>query len=307
MRRREEVCESLRRQVASGLHLGLLRPGERLATARDLARRLGTDYRVVVAAGRQLEREGLVEIRPRAGIFVAAAPAAGAAALPAAASRVVHWLLDDVACGLPLGSFVDRVRCCVESVRLRVACLECNGDQLDFLCEVLGRDFGLETSRVDLDRLALETPRLRHSDLLVTTTHHAGQVRRLAAKLGKPAIVVTLDPVQRGEITRLLAERPVCFVGTDARWARKARLIWGAEAGAANLCTVTLDRDPLAAIPDGAALLLMPAARRRLAGSPLLGRALPARGLSRDSAHEIVSFIVERNLAARRPQAPRAS
>src|SRR5947199_10673592 len=65
-RRRNDIHETLRRRVMSDLHLGLVRPGQRLASARETARELGTDYRVVVAAGRALEREGLLEIRPRA-------------------------------------------------------------------------------------------------------------------------------------------------------------------------------------------------------------------------------------------------
>jgi DNA-binding transcriptional MocR family regulator len=65
--RREQIREILRQRVISGLHLGILSPGERLPSARDTARELGADYRVVVAALRALERDGLVEVRPRVG------------------------------------------------------------------------------------------------------------------------------------------------------------------------------------------------------------------------------------------------
>src|SRR5215216_3451417 len=69
-RRREVVREDLRQRVTSGLHLGQLCPGDRLGSARQTAREVGTDYRMVVAALRGLERDGLLEIRPRGGIYV---------------------------------------------------------------------------------------------------------------------------------------------------------------------------------------------------------------------------------------------
>lgn len=97
----------------------------------------------------------------------------------------------------------------------------------------------------------------------------------------------------------LLAERPVYFVGVDPRWESKAREIWGDEPGAAaNLRHLTLGRDHLDDIPPQAAVMLMPAARRQLSGHPVLARALPARGFSRDSARQILAFVVQANIAA---------
>ena len=44
-------------------------------------------------------------------------------------------------------------------------------------------------------------------------------------------------------------------------------------------------------IPDDAAVLVMPAARPLLAGTPLLARALPPRGFSRETARQILAFV----------------
>jgi len=297
--RREQICDSLRSRVASGLHLGLLQPGQRLGSARETARQLGTDYRIVVAAARQLERDGLLEVRPRAGIFVAGEAASPAtAALSALGNRIVHWLLDEIASGMPAAGFADRVRRCLETVRLRAACVECNADQLHFLCRELATGYGLETSAHELERLGLEMPQLRHADLLVSTTHHAGEVRHLAARLGKPYVLVTLDPTQRAEVVRMLAERPVYVIGTDRRFAAKVRAIWSSEPGGANLRPLTVGEDTLDGVPAAAAVLVMPSARPLLADSPLLARALPPRGLSRESARQILSFVVQRNVEA---------
>jgi DNA-binding transcriptional regulator YhcF (GntR family) len=300
-RRRDEIRETLRRRVMNGLHLGVMKPGARLASARETARKLGTDYRVVVAAVRALEHDGLLEIRPRAGIFVrrdAAAP--DAAALAGLGHRVVDLLVDEVAIGLPAPGLLERVRRCLSTVRLHAACVECNQDQLDALCHELTATYGLESTGVELDRLRGRptAPALVRADLIVSTTHHATEVRRLAAKLDKPHVIVTLDPAWRAEIERLLLEGLVYFVGTDPRWAAKARAIWGGVAGAANLRPVTLGHDPVDDIPPQAAVMVMPGARRALAGTPLLERALPSRGFSRDSARQILTFVVQANVTA---------
>ena len=296
--RRDEIRETLRRRVMNGLHLGLVAPGERLASARQTARQLGTDYRVVVAAVRSLD--GLLEIRPRAGIFVGSdAPKPDHASIAGFGNRLVSLLVEEVAMGLPAPGLEERVRRCLATVRLHAACIECNRDQLDSLCDELAGTYGLDSTAVELERLRGAPPlQLRQADLLVSTTFHAAEVRRLAVKLGKPHVIVTLDPAWRGEIERLLGVGPVYFVGTDRRWAAKARDIWASVAGAANLHAITVGDDPLDSIPEQAAVMVMPGARRLLAGTPLLERALPQRGFSRESARQILTFVVQSNVAA---------
>lgn len=299
--RREQVRERLRQRAINGLHLGILRPGQRLPSARQMAKELGTDYRLVVAAYRELEREGLVEVRPRSGIFLAATASEPRAALPAMARRVVEILVDEVMAGNPAPDFPERVRRCLETLRLGAACLECNEDQMSFLCHELALDYGLETAGVDWASLApggRPPIELRRADLLVSTSFHAAETHRLARTLDKPVVIVTLQRSFRAELARLLEERPVYFVGTDPRFAAKLLVLFGDERGRANLRPVIVGRDPVDEIPPDAAVLLSPSARVRLAGHPLLERAIPPRGYSRETAHQLLTFIVERNLAA---------
>lgn len=298
----EIVCEGLRQRVTSGLHLGQLCPGDRLGSARQTAREAGTDYRMVVAALRGLERDGLLEIRPRGGIYVSRrAPAPRSSRLPGFGNGLVALVLDELAGGLPVAAVAERLRHCLDTIGLRAACIECNDDQLDFLSHELQVGYGLESVTVEVDRLRGEPPlAVRQADLLVSTTFHAGDVRRCAARLGKPCVIVTLDARRRADVTRLLAERPVYFIGTDRRWAAKARTIWAREPGAERLQALTLGHDPLESIPEDAAVMVMPRARRLLAGNSLLERALPPRGFSRDTTRQILSFLVQANLARSR-------
>ncbi|OLF15965.1 GntR family transcriptional regulator [Actinophytocola xanthii] len=57
-------------QVKHALRLGVLRPGDRLPTAREVVELLAINPNTVLKAYRELEREGLVTGRPGLGTFV---------------------------------------------------------------------------------------------------------------------------------------------------------------------------------------------------------------------------------------------
>ncbi|NUT95597.1 MAG: GntR family transcriptional regulator [Saccharothrix sp.] len=57
-------------QVKHALRLGLVGPGDRLPTAREVVEQTAINPNTVLKAYRELEREGLVEPRPGLGTFV---------------------------------------------------------------------------------------------------------------------------------------------------------------------------------------------------------------------------------------------
>lgn len=63
--------EQLRAQVTALVRSGELQPGDRLPTVRALAEKLGIAANTVARAYRELEADGLVEGRGRAGTFIA--------------------------------------------------------------------------------------------------------------------------------------------------------------------------------------------------------------------------------------------
>ncbi|MFD1299487.1 GntR family transcriptional regulator, partial [Lysobacter gummosus] len=77
----ERLADRMRRQIQRGV----LRAGERLPSLRRLGRDQRISLATAVEAYQQLEREGLIEARPRSGYYVRAA--AGA---PARSSRARH-------------------------------------------------------------------------------------------------------------------------------------------------------------------------------------------------------------------------
>jgi DNA-binding transcriptional regulator YhcF (GntR family) len=80
--------EQLRAQIATMVASGVLAPGARLPTIRQLASDLGVAGGTVSRAHRELERDGVITGRGRHGTFVRERPAAAAAHRPDLGARL---------------------------------------------------------------------------------------------------------------------------------------------------------------------------------------------------------------------------
>lgn len=298
--RPEPLTEILRRRVMRGRHAGSLRPGDRLPSTRELAGELGVDHRAVVAAYRELEADGVVELRPRSGVYVPASPGGGPSPAPP-----VHWLaelhLQAIARGIPVPELSDWIYRATATLRLRAVVIASTVDQAAGLCRELRDDFGLEASalpagEVEQDRTS---PALRRADLIVTTAANASWVEALGNELGKRTVVVTVRPDLLDGEWRLLLKRPLYVVVADAGFEEVLRQFLGDDPGAENLRVVMADPDAVGAIPPGAPTYVTRGASSRLDGVWIPGRVLPAaRVVSEDSAREIITFILAANLDA---------
>lgn len=331
MRPRRDVVDALRQRIISGRYFGTLPPDGRLPSARTLAEELRADSRVVVSAYRALEREGLVERRPPSRAFFARVDDDGPAArrAPRRAGGVdesrdpvddllVECLTRALERDVPLAAFVEEVRRATETLHLRAACVECNADQLVWLCRELQEDYGFDATGVELEEVErlvagrgahadspLRAPRsLREADVLVTTDAHAPAVAAVAKSLGKPHVVVAWrDDLQR-EVDRLLAQEPVYFLGTDPRFAEKVRRDFAAHPDRERVRPVLLGDDGRIDVPQGAAAYVMRTVRDRLGGIPEGVRALSTlRAFSAETRARLVRFVVRRNRAAARAAA----
>ena len=312
--RRDHVVATLRQRFLSASHLGLLRPGDKLPSARDLATEFGVDRRVVLAAYRWLAREGVIELRQRSGIYFA--PAARGAAR--GADWVVDVLLAGAAHGTPATGLADALHRYTRTLRLRAACVECNHDQIHGLRDELEVDYGFEVTGVEVDVLVGDAVdggalpaalppaaalAVERADLLVTTPFHAAEVKLVAERLGKPWVAATLRADVFAEIARLLADGPVYAVVADPRFARKLNLVYQAVTGARHLRALVVGHDDLAAIPAGAPTYVTRLAREALGGEGASEvssgvRAIPEpRALSEESARELLTFVVRANMA----------
>ncbi|AXH95733.1 GntR family transcriptional regulator [Ornithinimicrobium avium] len=83
----EPPFAQLRGQIIAQVSEGVLAPGDRLPTVRRLAGDLGIAPNTVARAYRELEADGVLEGRGRAGTFVRATVTAGRAAPAAVSAR----------------------------------------------------------------------------------------------------------------------------------------------------------------------------------------------------------------------------
>ncbi len=70
MLQRTPIYQQLADDLGDLIHLGFLRPGERLSSVRKLAHERGVSISTVVQALRVLEEQAMIEARPQSGFFV---------------------------------------------------------------------------------------------------------------------------------------------------------------------------------------------------------------------------------------------
>jgi DNA-binding transcriptional regulator YhcF (GntR family) len=310
MRKRDDVIETLRQRVASGIHFGTLAINMRLPSARRLARELHADPRVIISAYMRLEREGLVKRRRGArGFFVAGLPSASDH-LGASSMWMTEILERALTQGIQVPQLAEHVRRSLETVRLNAACIECNTDQLEWMCGELHVDYGIHSTPVEVSSLTASESRaaLQRADLIVTTAAHANVVQRAAREVDRPCVVVTLRREIIKEVQRHLVAGPVHFICADVRYAKKLKQLYANEPGAENLRTIVLGKHDPAAIPAGAPVWVLRTARARLGAQFSRLHALPTHRLfSVETTRALLSFVLRANataagaLAAHRP------
>ena len=98
----------LAQQVKHAVRYGMLRPGDRIPTAREVVEELAINPNTVLKAYRELERDGFVTSRPGAGTFVAKdAPAAVERSVGTPLRRAIdRWLQHALGSGLDRDSVV---------------------------------------------------------------------------------------------------------------------------------------------------------------------------------------------------------
>lgn len=305
---REQVTDILRSRILRALHAGTLRDGDRVPSARDIAHEFDVDYRLVIAAYRRLAEEGLVEMRPRGGVYIAPRADSSDGLPPLPHSWLAEILTQGLARELPAPELHEWLRRCTETLRLRAVVIASTADQLHGLCRELRDDFGLEVDGIEVEELRQATtasPALRRADCIVTTRAYGEWVSGIAAELRKPVMVIDVRPDLVVGEWALLLRRPVYVLVATAQFAENLRRFFAEVPGVENLRIVVWGRDDLDVIPDGAPTYVTARVRAELGSAPLRGRVLPAaRTISSESAREIFTYIVRSNIEAmtRRPR-----
>jgi len=213
MTTREELADRLRRHVLGGLHLGRLRPGDRLPGVRQLAEEMEADHRTIARAFRDLERDGLVVVRPRSGVYVAPRHRLGIdrGILTATSNWVARIASEGWSRRISLPELPKLVARCLEAVDLQAVCVEEHVDPLEAIASELEDDFGLPTKRLRLPEGASEAEKTsairaaaRRSNLVVTTAFQAGRVQPVTDTYDRPLIVMAVSAEYIAELQRAL-------------------------------------------------------------------------------------------------------
>ena len=299
-RRRAEIAETLRRRVVSAVGAGALRRGDRLPSAREVAAEFEADPRLVLAAYRILASEGVVDIRRRSGIYVAATPEVAGGPAVVAEGWLVDVLQQGIEHGISAARLGDWLKRCMTTRRLRAAVVADTADYLESFCGELRDDYGIDPVPFAPDAIERPgglPPEMLAADLLVAAEPHATALRAALAPAGKRVVTVAIRSEVDAAWRRLLDRGTVHFVVGDPRTVANIQQL--VQGHVARVEVHVVGRDDVRQIPPSAAVYVSRAARRRLGGAPVPGRLIPAsRGFTPATMRELLQLVVEANLRA---------
>ena len=284
----------MRERIVTDLSSGAVEHGDRLPSVRQLGEQLNVDPRLILGAYERLAEEGLVEIRPRSGVFVTTKPTSAdkTSALPR--RWILETLVGAVERDIPFDQLGECLRSYVGARQLRAAVLECNLDQLHSMRFELETYFGFTVTTVDLDEVRLDSSSrtLQGVDLLVSAGHD-DLVTRVGSRLSKPHVITRVRPAIIARLERLLARGPVYFLVVDRRFESKMRGLVAPMAGSENFHVLAVN-DDLGVIPAGAPTYVMRSAHGHLQSGQLRGRMIaPLRIFAESTARELLAYSLE--------------
>jgi DNA-binding transcriptional regulator YhcF (GntR family) len=297
---RDVIVDAMRDRVLRGIQAGTLEPGDRLPGSREIAAEFDADYRAAIAAYKSLQAEGLVELRPRGGVYIAPRKSGPGGTPPISEAWVADIFSAALNRGIAAPELLELLPRCVETLRLRSVVIAETDDQVHGLCRELRDDFGFESEGVLSAAARGATPAplaVRRADLLVTVKAHADWVIALGKELQKDVIVIAVRPeLRQGEWTMLL-RRPLYVVVATSKFGEMLREFYAEVPGIDNLRVIVFGEHDLSSIPDGAPTYITQGVRRQLGQTRVSGRIIPAaRTIAAESAREIFTFVVRQNL-----------
>jgi len=304
------LYEPIRRRILSALHLGHLRPGDRLPSIRELKQRFGVSHHAAVLLYERLAAEGLVEKRERSGIFVADPVPRGCDPLAETGSWVATVLAQACEHHIRIPLLPDLIRRWTTAVRVRCACIESDEDHRCALAREFSWQFGAECTPVAVDALGLvEGEPLRPDSLpeavrtahvLITTTFHASTLRPVSTALHKPLVIANAEPQIVTTVEHALRAGPVTLVCADARFGERMAMMRDGTVGHRLRVVLSRDAEALTRLDPREPILLTRAARAEAGrlSVRLLTPDFPKFSL--ESARTFASLLVQLNVEAER-------
>jgi GntR family transcriptional regulator len=178
------IVDQLRDRIVSGLFLGHWQPGERLPSIRDIADAEHVDRKTAAAAYRRLQREGLVRVRARSGVYLRGEPLKDGTAHPL--HRLYRrWLENTYEGARALGLDTAAILQILEAVRAvedrRIPVVESDWSQAESLAQELRTRLGIRTVPFVVGEVDVADPVVAAAPFIITTPFHRA---RLGGTLG---------------------------------------------------------------------------------------------------------------------------
>jgi DNA-binding transcriptional regulator YhcF (GntR family) len=224
-----EIADVLRRRIVADLHLGRLKPGARLPSLRTIARELNVSIRTAARGYSQLERDGLVTVRGRSGIYLVA-PFAVEIELDEPLAWYADMLRDAWKRRIALTDVTNLLHELIQQPMI-AACVESTEDHMVAFCAELAEDFALTTVSVKLlpngasvDGVEMTVyDALAGVDFIVTTAFHAADVYEAAEALQKPVVLVSVNDTLLEMFENELSSGAITIIAEDAAFVDRFR------------------------------------------------------------------------------------
>lgn len=239
------ILDRLRERIVSGIYFGSWRPGERLPSIREIAEAEGVDRKTAAAAYRRLEREGLVRVHPRSGVYLRVQRASEAATPLEKLYR--RWLENTYARASALGLRTNTILRLVSSVaeieRLRVPVIEQDWPQAETIAAELRDRAGINTVAVPLSQINRDDPAWNEAPFLVTTPYCRSALHALDNS--KPIVEATLATETVRELKECMRQGELTVVVANDGIATRLRpFLERAQNGGGETITIASAEDP---------------------------------------------------------------
>ena len=240
------ILDRLRERIVSGIYFGLWRPGERLPSIREIADAEGVDRKTAAAAYRRLEREGLVRVHPRSGVYLRAQRAPEAATPLEKLYR--RWLENTYArasaLGLRTNTILNLVTAVAEIERFRIPVVEQDWPQAETIAAELRERAGINATPTPLSSLSRDDQHWIDAPFVVTTPYCRGAV--VALDSNKPIVEATLAADTVRELKERALEGELAIVVANDGVAAKLRpfIMRGHHFGNGNQIVIVAANDP---------------------------------------------------------------
>ncbi|HSH44603.1 MAG TPA: GntR family transcriptional regulator [Longimicrobiales bacterium] len=216
------IVDRLRERILLGRYFGRWSPGDRLPSVRDVAVIEDVDRKTAAAAYRRLERESLVRVEPRSGVYLNGDDGPEE---PRDPLRRLHrqWLEQTLGSAAELGLDTAMVGRMLQAVAVvesrRVPVVDEDEEHARLMAKELKTATGLDCTSCRVRDLPAESGPLRNAPFIVATPAVALRLRSLPHRLR--LIHATLSPELLRDLGNRARQQPVTVLVSTQGLARE--------------------------------------------------------------------------------------